>query len=80
LGETTFGGLVDGPVYRTIYNGLKGIVLFEPDPYASFQNGIAVYHDDMGDYSTNEPTMDGTASLSYCLSSLEKEGLRQVKK
>ena len=29
-----------------------------------------VYHDDAGDYSTNEPTMDGTASLIYYLSSL----------
>ena len=38
-----------------------------------FQKGKAVYHDDMGDYSTNEPTMDGTASLSYLLSSLETE-------
>jgi hypothetical protein len=26
-----------------------------------------VYHDDYGDYSTNEPTMDGTASLIYLL-------------
>jgi len=39
-----------------------------------------VYHDDIGDYSTNEPTMDGTASLSYCLSSLENEGLQQAAK
>jgi len=37
----------------------------------------AVYHDDMGDYSSNEPTMDGTASLSFYLSSMEKEGRRQ---
>lgn len=40
---------------------------------SAFQNGIAVYHDDMGDYSTNEPTMDGTASLSYLLSPLKSE-------
>jgi peptidoglycan/xylan/chitin deacetylase (PgdA/CDA1 family) len=38
-----------------------------------------VYHDDIGDYSTNEPTMDGTAELSYMLSSLEKDGLNQEK-
>jgi uncharacterized phosphosugar-binding protein len=25
------------------------------------QNKYVVYHDDMGDYATNEPTMDGTA-------------------
>lgn len=74
LKKTTTGGLVDGPVYASIYNNLLGIQLMKPDGYATFQNGKAVYHDDMGDYSTNEPTMDGTASLSYLLSSLETEG------
>ncbi len=78
-GEPTWGGLVDGPVYKTIYNGLIGIKLMKEDSYLPFQNGIAVYHDDMGDYSSNEPTMDGTASLTYYLSSLEKEGIHQVK-
>jgi len=29
-----------------------------------------VYHDDWGDYSTNEPIMDGTANLVWLLSSL----------
>jgi endoglucanase len=70
----TYGGLVDGPVYKRIYNNLKGLVLFNPDTYSAFQNGNIVYHDDIGDYSTNEPTLDGTASLSYYLSTLEKEG------
>lgn len=74
LGKTTTGGLVDGPVYNSIYKGLLGISLLKEDEYAPFQNGKAVYHDDLGDYSTNEPTMDGTASLSYLLSSLESEG------
>ena len=74
LGQTTTGGLVDGPVYRGIYESRKGITLLNPDPYAAFQNGPVVYHDDIGDYSTNEPTLDGTASLSYYLSTLEKEG------
>ena len=31
-------------------------------PLAPFQDEMAVYHDDVKDYSTNEPTMDGTAS------------------
>jgi len=74
LKKTTTGGLVDGPVYTSIYKSLIGIQLMRPDQYPEFQNGKAVYHDDMGDYSTNEPTMDGTASLSYLLSSLEVEG------
>ncbi len=65
------GGLVDGPVYTSIYKGLIGIKLFEPDEYATFQSNLAVYHDDYGDYSTNEPTMDGTASLIYLLAAQE---------
>ncbi|PRD50782.1 glycoside hydrolase family 9 protein [Sphingobacterium gobiense] len=65
------GGLVDGPVYTSIYNNLIGIQLHEEDEYEAFQSDLAVYHDDYGDYSTNEPTMDGTASLIYLLSSQE---------
>ncbi len=67
------GGLVDGPVYGSIYNNLIGIKLYEPDEYAAFQSNLAVYHDDYGDYSTNEPTMDGTASLIYLLAAKEAE-------
>ena len=61
------GGLVDGPVYGSIYKSLIGITLNEPDEYAGFQSDLVVYHDDYGDYSTNEPTMDGTAALIYLL-------------
>ncbi|HEX2865552.1 MAG TPA: glycoside hydrolase family 9 protein [Ignavibacteriales bacterium] len=68
------GGLVDGPVYTTIFNMLKGLTLHEPDEYAQFQGGRIVYHDDYGDYSTDEPTMDGTASLTYYLGALQAEG------
>jgi peptidoglycan/xylan/chitin deacetylase (PgdA/CDA1 family) len=67
------GGLVDGPVYTTIYSNLIGISLFDPDEYAEYQSSLAVYHDDYGDYSTNEPTMDGTASLIYLLAAKEYE-------
>jgi hypothetical protein len=55
------GGLVDGPVYERIFKSLRGVSITEPDPLAAFQ-GPAVYHDDVQDYSSNEPTMDGTAS------------------
>ncbi|OQY91911.1 MAG: cellulase [Sphingobacteriales bacterium UTBCD1] len=65
------GGLVDGPVYTNIYNNLIGITLHDPDEYAEFQSDLAVYHDDYGDYSSNEPTMDGTASLVYLLAAKE---------
>lgn len=59
------GGLLDGPVYRSIYSNLLYINLHDPDEYARFNTGFIVYHDDVGDYSTNEPIMDGTANLSY---------------
>ncbi|HEX7847413.1 MAG TPA: glycoside hydrolase family 9 protein, partial [Chitinophagaceae bacterium] len=65
------GGLVDGPVYTSIYKNLIGIKLYEQDEYEAFQSDLAVYHDDYGDYSTNEPTMDGTASLIYLLAAKE---------
>src|SRR5688572_22385213 len=67
------GGIVDGPVYTSIYKNLIGIRLNDPDEYAQFQSDLAVYHDDYGDYSTNEPTMDGTASLIYLLAAKEGE-------
>jgi len=38
------------------------VFIREADPFAAFQDERAVYHDDLNDYSTNEPTMDGTAS------------------
>jgi peptidoglycan/xylan/chitin deacetylase (PgdA/CDA1 family) len=67
------GGLIDGPVYTSIYKNLIGITLYQPDEYSEFQSDLAVYHDDYGDYSTNEPTMDGTASLIYLLAAKEAE-------
>ena len=65
--ESQFGGLVDGPVYRSIFQNLLYVNLREPDEYAPFNTGFIVYHDDLGDYSTNEPIMDGTANLTYLL-------------
>ena len=70
-GEQVPGGLVDGPVYPSIFNSLKGIFLANQDEYAMFQNSMAVYHDDYADYSTNECTMDGTAFLVFYLSAME---------
>ncbi len=60
-GREVAGGLVDGPVYGTIYRLQEGLLQNDPDEFAAVQNRFVVYHDDMGDYSTNEPTMDGTA-------------------
>lgn len=73
------GGLVDGPVYTSIFKNLIGIKLFEPDEYAEFQSDLAVYHDDYGDYSTNEPTMDGTASLVYLMAAKEADAAPRKK-
>ena len=61
------GGLVDGPVYASVYNSLTGLHLAEPDEFSQFQNDFVVYHDDFGDYSTNEPTMDGTAGAIFMM-------------
>ncbi len=73
------GGLVDGPVYASIYNSLLGIHLRNADRYARFQNSRVVYHDDYADYSTNEPTMDGTASTTYLLGRLASAANKQSK-
>ncbi|MEW5797377.1 MAG: glycoside hydrolase family 9 protein [Bacteroidota bacterium] len=70
------GGLVDGPVRETIFDQHRRYIrLTKPDPYAAFQSNLAVYHDDWGDYTNNEPTMDGTAELTMYLSSLEQNSL-----
>ena len=70
--DTPPGGLIDGPVYRSIYDNLLGLTLLEPDEFADFQNDFVTYHDDIGDYSTNEPTMDGTADAILMWVLLEK--------
>ncbi len=65
------GGLVDGPVYSSIFRAhSKYVSLKNGDTYSPFQTTMANYHDDIGDYTSNECTMDGTASLVYYLSSL----------
>lgn len=79
------GGLVDGPVYSSIFSSLKGVNLTDDMPhltsnaYEEFQPGDVVYHDVSHDYSTNEPTMDGTASLTFPLSFYQMEGRAQSK-
>jgi endoglucanase len=70
-GYQTLGALVDGPVYGTIYRQQRGVSVVRGDEYAAFQSSYVVYHDDYGDYVTNEPTMDGTANLIYLLAAME---------
>lgn len=70
------GGLVDGPVYSSIFKSLKGVHLTKPDVFERFQSELVVYHNDYADYSTNEPTMDGTASLTYLFSGKQHDGVQ----
>ncbi len=65
-GKEITGGLNDGPLYTSTYMK-HHIQLTEPDEYAAFQSSLVVYHDDLGDYSTNEPTLDGTAETLFWL-------------
>lgn len=67
------GGLVDGPIYGSIFGKLIGITLYQPDEFKEFQSPLVVFHDDYGDYSTDEPTMDGTASLAYYFSAKQTQ-------
>lgn len=71
-GGQVYGGLVDGPVYSSIYKQhSKYITLTKVDMYAPFQTKMASYHDEYADYTSNECTMDGTACLVYYLSALQ---------
>jgi endoglucanase len=70
------GGLVDGPIYTKIFQSLKGLTLTHADAYSAFQGEHVVYHDDIGDYSTNEPTMDGTACAIMLMAYLASESSR----
>lgn len=73
LGHQT-GGLVDGPVYSSIFNSLTGVNMDGGINYLDIQPDIMVYHDSENDYSTNEPTICGTACLTFPFSAYEKEG------
>jgi peptidoglycan/xylan/chitin deacetylase (PgdA/CDA1 family) len=70
-GDLPLGGLIDGPIERQLFLDRAGAALTRPDDFAALNNGEAVYHDDIGDYSSNEPTMDGTAGLTWYFAQLE---------
>ena len=67
LGIPVAGSLVDGPLWSSIHEGMLQISLSEPDEYKHLQPGHITYWDDWADYSTNEPTMDGSADLIHLL-------------
>jgi hypothetical protein len=72
LKKQVVGGLVDGPILTATYNNLRGLRLNERDEFAEFQPKEIVYHDDVGDYATNEPTMDGTADAILMMASMSR--------
>lgn len=67
------GSLVDGPLWSSIHENMLGIELAEPDEYAHLQPEHIKYMDDWADYSTNEPTLDGSAELLLILTYLNGE-------
>ena len=75
--DLTYGGLVDGPIAYELFIERAEFSLRRSDDFEVLNHGQAVYHDDNGDYSSNEPTMDGTAGLAYYFSAMENLGLEQ---
>ncbi len=67
LGKSVAGSLVDGPLWSSIHEGMLQISLSQPDEYRHLQPGHITYWDDWADYSTNEPTMDGSADMIHWL-------------
>jgi endoglucanase len=67
------GALINGPVNAGTFKTLIGNHLSKEDMYDQVQSDWAVYHDDNADYATNEPTIDGTAALTYLLSCKQLE-------
>ncbi|MDH5475111.1 MAG: glycoside hydrolase family 9 protein [Cyclobacteriaceae bacterium] len=67
------GSLVDGPLWSTIHDKMLALGLTEPDEYAHLQPKHIKYRDDWMDYSTNEPTLDGSAELLLVLTYLSEK-------
>ena len=73
LQKSVKGSLVDGPLWSTIHDQMLGIELEQPDEYAHLQPKHVKYMDDWMDYSTNEPTLDGSAELLMILTYLSRD-------
>jgi hypothetical protein len=73
LDKSVKGSLVDGPLWTTIHDNMLGIALGQPDEYAHLQPSHVKYMDDWMDYSTNEPTLDGSAELLMILTYLSND-------
>lgn len=73
-GREITGGLNDGPLYTSTHRKHR-IALRGEDKYAAFQSDLVVYHDDLYDYATNEPTLDGTAETIFWMALLAKDAV-----
>ncbi len=75
------GALVSGPVRNTVFNRLTdSTIMISTDKLARFHSKWAVYHDEFSDFITNQPTLDGTASLVYLLGAKQFEENKQPQK
>jgi len=70
------GSLVDGPLWSSIHDKMLAIRLNEPDEFSHLQPDHIKYWDDFADYSTNEPTMDGSADLILLLAHFAKPKIK----
>ncbi len=70
------GSLVDGPLWSSIHDKMLAIRLNEPDEFSHLQPDHIKYWDDFADYSTNEPTMDGSADLILLLAHFAKSKIK----
>lgn len=77
-GKEVTGGLNDGPLYTSTHEK-HNIQLKDEDEYAPFQADLVVFHDDLNDYSTNEPTLDGTAETLYWMAFFANDSINILK-
>ncbi len=80
-GSELIGFWDEGPVPRTTFQD-QAITLSSPDIYALFQSDEAVYHDDVEDYVTNEPTISmnavGLALTSWYASAVSMTAFHKI--
>ncbi len=63
----------EGPVPWETFHEEDITLHITPDPFAAFQTSRAVYHDDVADYATNEPTITTNAAGIALLAWLNRE-------
>ena len=72
-GEKPLGALINGPVSQGTFDKYKPENIEGKDNFERFQSARCVYHDDINDYISNAPTLDGTASLMSLLAAKQTE-------